>query len=187
MENTEVYGIYDAGFNLRFEKMILLKASIQREARLMEHPLEDGSTIVDHRVLMPTEIEIAVQLPSGEYESLYQEINRAWISTELFNIHTRPGIYKSMALASMPHDENPEQLNVIPMFLRFKEVRLVTTQYQALPARKVARPRDQSTVKRAEQTGKTEVNTTLRDAGEAAAEGVEKLQNVINWGGGERA
>ena len=66
-----------------------------------------------------------------------------------------------MAFAAMPHDENPEQVDVIPMVLRFKEVRLVTTQYQALPARKVARPRDQSTVHRGEQTGVAKKNKTF--------------------------
>ncbi|WP_058913343.1 phage baseplate protein [Entomohabitans teleogrylli] len=160
-EKTEVYGIYSDKFALRFDKMILLKASVMREAKLMEHPLEDGSTIADHRILQPVEIEIPVLLPAGDYTSLYREINQAWIDTELFNIHTRVGIFKSMAFAAMPHDENPDQVDVIPMVLRFKEVRLVTTQYQALPARKVARPRDQSTVSRGEQTGIEKKDDTL--------------------------
>lgn len=158
---TEVFGIYSNKFQLRFEKMKLLKASIMREAKLMEHPLEDGSTIADHRILLPIEIELPVLLPADDYQSLYREINKAWIDTELFTVHTRAGIFKSMAFAAMPHDENPEQVDVIPMVLRFKEVRLVTTQYQALPARKVARPRDQSTVHRGEQTGVAKKNKTF--------------------------
>ncbi|WP_238759154.1 phage baseplate protein [Klebsiella oxytoca] len=162
-ERTEVYGIYSDKFTLRFEKMKLLKASVMRESKLMEHPLEDGSTITDHRILLPVEIDLPVLLPAGDYQSLYREINKAWIGAELFTIHTRAGIFKSMAFAAMPHDESSEQLDVIPMVLRFKEVRLVTTQYQALSARKVARPRDQSTVNRGEQTGIVKKNDTLLD------------------------
>lgn len=168
-EETEVYGIYDTDFSLRFEKMQVIKASIMREAKLMEHPLEDGSSIADHRVIQPTEIEMPVLLPAGEYRSLYQEINKAWLGTELFYIHTRAGIYKSMALEAMPHEENPEQFDVIPMVLRLKEVKLVATQYQALPAKKVARAADQSTVKRAEQTGEQPKKTAFK--------------NLFSWGG----
>ena len=179
-EETEVYGIYDSGFALRFEKMEVIKASVMREAKLMEHPLEDGSSIADHRVIQPTEIELPVMLPAKEYRSLYQEINKAWLGTELFYVHTRAGIFKSMAFAAMPHDENPEQAEVIPMVLRLKEVKLVATQYQALPAKKVARAADQSTVKRAEQTGVKTNDTMLRSGGKAVINGVNK---VISWGG----
>lgn len=160
-KETELYGIYDTNFTLRFEKMHVLKASVMRESKLMDHPLEDGSSVVDHRVIQPTEIEMPVILPASEYRSLYQEINKSWLNTELFYIHTRAGIYKSMALAAMPHEENPEQADVLAMVLRFKEVKLVATQYQVLSNKNVARPADQSTVKRAEQTGEKEKQKTL--------------------------
>lgn len=168
-EQTEVYGIYDASFVLRFEKMQVIKASIVREAKMMEHPLEDGSSVADHRVIQPTEIEMPVLLPAGHYRALYQEINKAWLGVELFYVHTRAGIFKSMALAAMPHEENPEQADVIPLVLRLKEARLVQTQYQALPPRRVARPADQSTVRRAEQTGSQPQKTLFK--------------NVFSWGG----
>ncbi|WP_058909738.1 phage baseplate protein [Entomohabitans teleogrylli] len=152
-EQTEVYGIYGDEFSLKFENMVYLKATITRNAMLMEHPLEDGSTISDHRIFKPVEIVLSVLLPANYYQSLYREINQAWLNSELVTIHTQVGSFKSMAFAAMPHDETPTQADVIQMALTFKEVRLVTTQYQALPAHKVKRQRDQCTVNRGEQTG----------------------------------
>lgn len=151
-EKTEVYGIYDGDFSLRFTGMIVLKATVMKEAKMMEHPLEDGSSIADHRILLPVEIEVAALLPSGLYSSLYAELKQAFVGTELFHVHTRAGIYSRMAMAAMPHEENPEQADTLPVVLRFKETILAETQYQALPPRKVKHAGDTSTVKRAEQT-----------------------------------
>lgn len=157
-EKTELYGIYDGDFSLRFTGMSILKATVMKEAKMMEHPLEDGSSIADHRILLPVEIEIAALLPSGLHASLYAELKQAFSGTELFHVHTRAGIYSSMAMAAMPHEETLEQADILPVVLRFKETILAETQYQALPPRKVKHAGDTSTVKRAEQTpgkGKT--------------------------------
>ncbi|MDX6916502.1 hypothetical protein R9X49_15440 [Pectobacterium carotovorum] len=176
-ENTELYGVYDADFNHRFDGITVLKASIIRDAKMMEHPLEDGSTITDHRIILPIEIEIAALIPVAQSNSLYTEIRQAFTSTELFSINTRSGVYPSMAMSAMPHEEDPTNADMIPIVLRFKETILVETQYQALPPRKVKDPKDSSTVNRGEQKAGNK-ETVLLSGGSAA---IDKAKEVFKW------
>jgi hypothetical protein len=150
-KTTEVYGVYDDNFNVAFPAAISMNASVHEEAKLMEHPLEDGSTIADHRVIMPTEIELVVFLPADTFQDTYNNIRQAFHGEQLYTVHLATGMYSRMALQAMPHEETPEQAGSIAIALQLKEARIITTQYQALPPRKVKDPKDTSTVNRGEQ------------------------------------
>lgn len=152
-KETELYGVYSDNFSLLFEDAISMKASVTEDAKLMEHPLEDGATIADHRVFLPVEIELSMTLPGDSYKNTYALIKQAFKSEDVFNIHTKTDVYSSMAISGMPHEEDPTITDTIPLILNFRQVTIIKTQYQALPPRKVSDAKDTSTVKRAEQTG----------------------------------
>lgn len=154
INNTEVYGIYDDEFNLLFPDAISISASITESADVMSHAVEDGSMISDHRVLKPVEITLSLFLPAEKYNDTFKLIRQAFHGNDIYHVNTRVGIYRNMAISSMPHEESPEQFDTVSVSLQLNEVKIVETQYQELSAKKVADDIDSSTVNRCEQTGK---------------------------------
>lgn len=158
---VDVVGIYDSGFNQLVPDARPVKAIITRSAKVMEHPVENGATITDHRVIEPVEIELALLLNDEDYRSTYRNIFAIFERADLITVQTRVDTYPNMLIAAMPHDEVPEMQTAVPLVLKLREVLLVKAQFQALPPKSVSagKTRNQSTVKRGEQTGTTEPGT----------------------------
>lgn len=153
---SDVVGVFDSDFNQLFPEGRPIKASVKESAKGMEHPIEDGSTITDHRIINQTEIELTLMLVGEEYPDTYGRIKSLFLGTELLIVQTKTGSYPNMMIVEMPHDETTDVFDGVPMALKLREVQLVTAQFQALPPAAVQSPRNASTVKRGEQTGKTE-------------------------------
>ncbi len=167
MNETEIYGIYDSDFNLMFENAINMKASVFEGSKLMEHPIEDGSTKTDHKIILPVEIEVILWISEAHYKDTYSVIKQALYSDSSFQVNTRVGIYSNMILSEMPHEESPDQSGAIIITLSLKEAVIVTTQYQALTPRKVKDSKDSSTVNRGEQKPQKSDRTLLDVAAHA--------------------
>lgn len=146
----DVVGIYDQDFRQLVEGARPVKAIVHEEARVMEHPLEDGATITDHRVMLPVEVELSLLLRSPRDD--YSQLRGIYRRAELVTVMTRSGAYANMLIQALPHDEDPALFGTIPLALRLREVKLVQAQFQALPPRQVASARDASTKRRGEQT-----------------------------------
>lgn len=159
---ADVVGVFDSDFNQLFPEGRPIKATIKETAKGMEHPVEDGSTITDHRVIEPTEITLTLVLVGEEYPDTYGTIKALFLKSDLLIVQTKTGSYPNMMIVEMPHDETADVFDGIPMELQLREVQLVTAQFQALPPAAVQPgangrgKRNASTVKRGEQTGKPE-------------------------------
>jgi len=157
---VDVVGVFDSDFNQLFAEGRPIKANVTVASKVMEHPVEDGSTIADHRVILPVEIELTMILGTvGEYRDTYNQIRSLFLQTETLVVQTRTGTYPNMIIEKMPHDETADVFDAIPLVVKLREVVLVTAQFQALPPKAVAKKRNASTVKRGEQNGKPETST----------------------------
>jgi hypothetical protein len=139
-----------------FEKARPLRATIFEVSTLMEHPIENGSSIADHKVTQPVEIELPVVLSnSDDYKQTFAEIRQLFNSGTFLTVQTRVASYSKMVLLEMPHEETPEEFDSVTIGLRFREALVVTATYGGLaPAQVKAKPKA-STVKRgAQQTTK---------------------------------
>lgn len=150
---VDVVGLFDDDFQQLVTGGRPIKAIVREESRLLDHPLEDGATITDHAVSLPTEIELSLMLTdiAGNYAQLQGMYRRR----ELLTVQTRTGSYARMLIQAMPHDEDPGVIDSVPMAVRLRQVTLVEAQFQALPPRRVERARDASTSRRGEQTTTT--------------------------------
>lgn len=164
---VDVVGVFDSSFNQVFPQARPIKATVKPSAKLMDHPVEDGSSITDHRVILPTELELTVILSDEEFRNTYSQIRQYFLDTEMLIVQTYTGSYSDMVIESMPHDESSGDVGMVALSLKLREVILVTAQFQALPASSVSQEstgekgkRNASTVKRGEQTGKTETAPT---------------------------
>lgn len=153
---ADVVGVFDSNFRQLFPEARPLKATIKEQAKVMEHPVESGATVTDHRIILPVEIEVTLMVNGAEYRDVYGAIRERYLKTETLVVQTKTGSYPNMIIAGMPHEEEPDVFDAVPLFLQLREVLFVEAQFQALPARAVQKPADQSTVKRGEQTGRDE-------------------------------
>jgi hypothetical protein len=102
--SQDVVGIFDADFNQLVPEGRPIKATVTMPSKLMEHPLEDGSTVSDHRIFQPTEIEFSL---IADYE-LAQRFEAIYRQTDTITVQTRAATYDDMVIESMSHDETVE-------------------------------------------------------------------------------
>lgn len=125
-----------------------MRATVYERADLMEHPLEDGSVITDHRVQRPTEIDLPLFIPGGpDLKTVFAEIRQLWTDGTVLIVQTTAGTYGSMILTDVPHEEHPDAINSITVGLRFREARFVKAAYGGLAKAKVKAKPKASTVK----------------------------------------
>ena len=125
--------VYDQDFNQVFPLARSIKAVVKEEAKVMEHPLENGATITDHRVILPVEIELSMILPTPGYQDTYRQIRQYYLNATLLNVQTKSGVYYNQLIAAIPHEENPDLYDAISLALTLKEAQFATTTYNFNP------------------------------------------------------
>lgn len=140
-----------------------MEANVYEAGDLMEHPLEDGATIADHRVIRSVEIDLPVKVAGADYRDAYDEIRQLWLDCTLLTVQTRTRSYTSMLIERMPHKESADGLASIDIDLRLKEARFVEPAFGDLPPRKVAQAKHSSTKKKGTaKTTKAPAATTAK-------------------------
>lgn len=107
-----------------FQKARPLNASVNEGGDVMQHPLEDGSQIVDHLVQRLTEISYPVVI-GGDYKTTLAEIRQIYKAGTLLIVQTRTGSYENMVLFDIPHEETAEGYDMISCVLKFREARFI--------------------------------------------------------------
>lgn len=140
--------VLKSDFSQAFEKARAIKAAVGRGSKAMEHPLETGATVTDHRIILPTTIELALILSSEDYRAVYQQVVDLFKRGELLTVQTRVESFPSMLIEKMPHDETADIFDGVALALSLKEAQFVQPQFSTL---KVRRPKDSNTVARGQQ------------------------------------
>lgn len=151
---VDVVGIWAQDFTQFIPFSRPIKCSVTEPSKNMEHPIETGSVVTDHRVILPVEAELSLIMDAATYRDQYQQIKSAYLAGELFYLHTRTGIYPNMMITDIPHDETPDIFDTIALALKLREVQFVTAQFLPLPPRKVADKTSQSTKDRGQLQSK---------------------------------
>lgn len=125
--------VYDQDFNQLFPQARMLKANVKEDSKQMEHPVETGATITDHRIILPTEIELSIIIPSRDYPDVYKAIKSYWLNATLLVVQTRTDVYPNQFIGSLPHEEDPALYNTITIALKLKQILFVTAQYNVVP------------------------------------------------------
>jgi len=129
-----------------------MTAIVRPRADLMEHPLEDGSSVVDHRVQRPTEIDLPVTIEGAEnVTEVYAEIRLLWETGAVLTVQTRAHTYTNMVIRDMPHDERADEFDNITIGLSLLEAKFVKAIYGGLAPKQVKSKPKASTVKRGAQ------------------------------------
>lgn len=184
----DVVAVLGHGFSPLFALARPMTATVYEDARLMEHPLEMGSVIADHIVIEPLEIELpCVVVGEIEYRNTYAAIKTAFTTGTLLTVVTRTGVYSSMVITAMPHQETPKSFNAIEMNLRLRHAMFVQPQSTKLSASQTQNPAQASTQQRgAQQTTPTPPAKSAAAASSYANSGASKPQGstLYQWFGG---
>lgn len=135
-----------------FERARAIKANIDRSSKAMEHPVETGATITDHRIVLPVNIELSLLLVSADYKVVYQQIRDLFTAGELLTVQTRADSFPDMLIEKMPHDESVDVYDGVALALTLKQAQFVQPQFSSF---RVAQPKDSNTVPRGQQEGTT--------------------------------
>ena len=152
---VDVVGVFDQDFQQLFQLARPMRALIREGSKLMEHPVESGGTITDHRVILPVSIELHMILAPEEYQDTFQQIKSAFKELKTLSVQTKADTYSDMLIEEIPHDESPDFFDTVAVALRLKQVILVDAQYAQLPAKEVKKKSNASTVKTGQKQPKT--------------------------------
>lgn len=125
--SKDVVGIFDqTSFNQLFTNARAIKAKITETSSVMSHPVEDGTTVTDHKVINPIEIELSCIIATEDYKAVYESIKATFKDSTLLIVQTRSGTYRSMIISAMPHDEDPEFYESLTIAIKLIEVKFAT-------------------------------------------------------------
>lgn len=144
----DVVGVFD-GFTQVFRDARPMKVTVKEEAKLMEHPLENGAVVTDHMVIQPVEIELTMTLTPETFRETYKEIKSLYFGGTILAVQTGAETYDNQIIQALPHDEAPEVFDTITMTLKMKEITIVTAAFEAVY--KAKRPAQSGTAERGEQ------------------------------------
>jgi hypothetical protein len=130
---TDYVAVFDQNYTQIFKQARAIKATIKEQAKVMEHPVESGIIITDHRIILPIEIELSLILQSPDYEDVYKTIRSYYLNGTLLTVQTRAGIYNNQIISSMPHEEDPSIYDALTIALNLKQVQFVTAQFGIVP------------------------------------------------------
>lgn len=63
----DTVAVYTQDFSQVFRNARAIKAVVKEQAKVMEHPVESGAIITDHRIILPTEVELSLILTPATY------------------------------------------------------------------------------------------------------------------------
>ena len=141
--------IFDTLFNQLFKNARSIKVVVKENSKLMEHPIETGAVITDHRIVLPTEIEMSLILASSDYADVYAQIKQIYLNANLLIVQTRAGIYTNQLIEALPHEEDPNMYNALTIALSLKQVLFVS----AVVTNPQKYPSNTNTVDRGTQQG----------------------------------
>jgi len=134
-----------ANFAPVFDASRTIKAKIGRDSKAMEHPIETGAVVTDHRIILPVAIELSILATGAEFKTLHQQIEALFLSGELLIVQTRVASYQSMLIEKMPHEESADVYDGVTIAVALKQAQFVTPQYAEA---KVSYSKDSNTVPR---------------------------------------
>lgn len=152
MSAQDVTGVFDANLNQVFPGARPMRALVRDVASFPKQPLESGASVSDNRIFEPIEIELSMILTPETVEDIYQQMRTAYQSTTALSVQTLVQTYPDMYIQGLPFDATPAVFDTISVSLKLRQIQFVEAQYAALPASRVAKPGNSSTVHTGQRT-----------------------------------
>ena len=128
-----------------------MRVQVSQPSQFMTHPVEDGSQVTDHRIILPVELTMTMILEPDQYRLTYQLIKQAYLLALRFSVQTKADTFTGMYISDIPHEEDPALFDTITMVIQLREVQFFPAQPQLLSTANVENPIDSSIIQQGEQ------------------------------------
>lgn len=142
---------------------VVLDLEVDETSKIMEHPIESGVVIADHKVINPVEARLRLTMPVYEYEPVIKELRGYYENGTKLSIHSKAHIYDNMVVCDIPHSETPRNVSRLTFTIRLKQALVVMPQYIRLPKSAVKKPKNADTLKSGIKQGQTVQTSVLED------------------------
>ena len=163
-----------------FSDAVIMSIDVKPENSIFQHPLETGANIMDHVVQQPLEATVTMMLEKDVYRDTYTSIKSYFTNVNLLLLQTRTDSYENMALVTIPHEENPDIYDAIPITLTLRQMTFVSPSQGTMTTDSVDSPDDSNTVLQGMKTPSvTAVNTdAFQQALSSAQQGLPKIPST---------
>lgn len=103
-----------------------IDAKVDIESDLCEHPVEDGTKIVDASIILPVKAEVNVAMPTFFAERIYnQMIDMFEKKKEKIILQTKYGVYKNLVIQNISYALEKDTIDRTVFTLELREVQEV--------------------------------------------------------------
>ena len=107
----------------------IISCRVSDQSKLMEHPIESGAKISDHKVFEPRSMDITIALTSDGFDTEYAELFDLYRQCAVLSLQTKVQVYNNLQIASIPHEEKVTTMNRLQFNIQLKEAIVVTAQF----------------------------------------------------------
>lgn len=133
-------------------ELVHMGLTTNRTATVMQHPLETGASVMDHRILDPTELTMRVIATKNDYRNVYASIQSYHRNSMLVKIHTRTRVNRNMCIVAFPDEQDPELFDAISMEITFREMAFVTPSQGTMTEENTREKADSNTVQQGQKS-----------------------------------
>lgn len=104
-------------------------------ARVIEHPVEDGSVIHDNKVIEPLKVRVRGYVEKHWFDDVSKQLSKLlyWRGSDYtWHITTRFTRYDNLVLTAMPHHETPDKLDVTEFSLELTQLMLAKSKSESV-------------------------------------------------------
>ena len=146
INNTNKAGQFVAETLSRGSVIMSCKASAP--SKMCEHPVENGSVMTDHKVILPKQCTITIAMPAYYQDIVIKEIEKYHKESTPLSVHDSGMIYNNMVITDYPHTTDVKTANRLVFTIEMKEIIVVDPKYVKLDLSKVKAAKNASTVKK---------------------------------------
>ena len=102
------------------------KAFINRDTKGFSHPLENNTSLTDHRIIYPIEITMTLLISKDSKSEIYKQIEDFFLSALTVQVKTKAKTYDDLYISAMPHNETPQKFDTLEMDIKFREIQVAS-------------------------------------------------------------
>lgn len=126
------------GFNMY--GITYVKADVEIDSDLCDHPVESGSVITDNAIIQPITMRIQVALPTAFATRIYDEMIKFYQQKKYIMVQTKFAMYRNMVIQAMPYKLENENVDRPIVELSLRQVQEVEVQYITTDESKIKNP-----------------------------------------------
>lgn len=146
---------------------VIMSCKASAPSKMCEHPVESGSVVTDHKIILPKQCTITIAMPAYYQDIVIKEIEKYHKKSTPLSVHDCGMIYNNMVITDYPHTTDVKTASRPVFTIEMKELDTVEPEYVKLDLSKVKAAKNASTVNKGIKNtkNKTSILEDIRNSG----------------------